>query len=92
MRTLIKELKVDLHSDEWGHAMSAWFDVAAEAFHRCLDIPSHWEYRPSPCNDPRDLDSWFARVAVDASDDELIKFGNLMERYTRILQRAGKDY
>lgn len=84
----------DLKGDPWGCSMIAWFDVAAELAYRGADVPAHWDYRPSPIcpDDPREPESLFAEIAAEAGTEDLIRFGYLLERYTRRLERAGMSY
>jgi hypothetical protein len=79
--------------DDWAESMSAFFAVATEAFLRGLDVPTHWQFRPAPGLKKHDKDDWFAvEITAHATDEALIRFGNLMERYTRLLDRHGKSY
>jgi len=90
---LTQELRLgDLKGDPWGTSLAALFDVAAELWWRGVSIPGHWDYSPGAGSDPREPDSYFAVLAADTSDVVLIKFGNLLERYTALCRRYGKDY
>jgi len=85
------ELRGDLRGDEWGYAMSAWFDAVAEIWHRGLFIPHEWEYRPG-MGDPTDEDSsWFEAFRA-ASDEQIQAIAHLLARYCEMLRRKGKSY
>jgi hypothetical protein len=98
--TSFKALKQDLYigfdrGDAWGSAMNIFFGVANELHFRDPEIvPAHWQYVPPGrrCEDPRDTDDYYYDDLAAAKTDDLIRFGNLMERYTRILDKAGESY
>lgn len=90
------DLKHEFHltndGDSWGNCMNWWFSVAAEMYHRGLDIPSSWQYQPAMTDDPRELDDYAAQVCQDASDEALELFGNVLEKLSKKLKEQGKDY
>jgi len=93
MSDLLHEIKREIDSyDQWGSAMAPFFDVAAELWWRGECVPSHWQYTPGMASDPRDPESYFFELAGDSTNDELIYAGNVLERYTRNLDRRGLSY
>lgn len=72
-------------SDPWHSAMSLWFDVAFELHAQGADIPARWEYRPGAQNE-RDPDSLFAAEIEGADEKALVRLGNVLERYTRMIR------
>ena len=89
---LISEYRVAVCSgDDWGDCMGALFDIAAELYLRCQwNVPQHWEYKPSP--NLRREENYFAGVCRDTPTKELIRVGNILFRYLRLLKHFGKDY
>lgn len=95
------DLKRDYHDDgdPWGSCMGAWHCIAAELYTRDdAIIPDSWEYR-SGSTDPRKpdqdnhlLSDPFAETCALASNDALIRFGNVLQRYSHMLRAKGKDY
>ena len=86
------ELRLSGSGDAWGTCLSWWFATAAELFERpgCL-VPHEWRYRPSPMG-AIDPDAYEAPIVAEAPDEDLIRFGNLLDRYASMLRAAGKDY
>jgi hypothetical protein len=71
--------------------MGFWFRIADHLeWKRCEDCPDHWHFRPSPLGsiNERDDDQMLARFRRR----DLIHFGNVLERYTRNLERKGRSY
>lgn len=89
---LLRGLAIGSGTDSWGWAMGCWFSIAAEAWKRNLEIPHQWKYQPGASNDPRDPESYEYAYCIEASDDELIEAGNILERYLRLLKKQGYDY
>lgn len=85
--------------DPWGTAMSLWFDICDWLTVQGVSVPAHWEYRPSPFL-PHSIEehkaTWESEVPPSAfeetSTEELIHMGNVLERYTRMLDKAGHSY
>lgn len=84
-------------SDPWGSAMGWFFGVADVLWHAGEDsIPPEWEYGHSPvCDGPEDypdaeISEMFDSGEIDLAD--LVRFGNMLSRYTDILRAAGHDY
>ena len=78
--------------DKWGSAMGAFFGAAAELSHRGESTPHHWQYSPGLSDDPREPDDYLYADFAATDTDDLVKFGNIMERYTRNLDRIGESY
>ena len=93
------ELK-DLYREEadsydlWGSALGAHFDVCEELLRQGEEIPCEWGYSPGMVTGEvaEDEASMFRLAIVDHDADELRAFGNLLDRYARVLKRAGRDY
>jgi hypothetical protein len=86
--------------DAWGSTLSAHFDIA-ECLHRHgADIPSEWEFRPSPLlnvGDPLPEDCSYFAEQIDLMMREghvsnLVHAGNVLMRYAAQLKLAGEDY
>jgi len=91
---LLDILRIDLPIDRWGHAMSAWFDVAEEMYIRDINIPEQWKFNPGigVLRGERNEGSLFKVFGIELTDDELIYAGRVLERYTSILDSAGMSY
>ena len=93
LNELKSEYKLQADSgDKWGSGMSAYFSVAAELWWRGDDIPRHWQYSPGCASDPREPEDYLYSVFNECSSDDLERFGNILERYTRNLDRIGESY
>lgn len=77
--------------DPWGSTMGWRFDIAAELYLRGAEVPEGWEYRPSPGMTERE-DTYEAEIAAQCDTESLVRFGNVLQRYDRLLRRAGMDY
>lgn len=92
---LIAEYRNMGDCDAWGSSMQAWFAVAHELFARGADIPSHWEFKPGICLTPetaREDDNYWFEVFGEYSDEDLVTFGNILERYARLLKHLEQNY
>ena len=74
------------HHDAWGCVMSAFFDIAEALHTRGDDVPMQWQFKPGACID-REA-SWLHHYESDVLSD----FGNILYRWARLLQSAGRDY
>lgn len=93
LQDIKSEYKIQADSgDRWGSAMSAYFDLVAELYYRGEDIPDSWQYSPGCAVDPREPDAYMYGIFQDADSNTLVKFGNILERYTRNLDRLGESY
>ena len=82
----------DLRGDPWGTAMGAFFDVAEELDRQGEAVPDGWRYRPGVCGPPDYPESYFGQEISGSHPGELTKFGNLLYRYTAMLDHAGRSY
>lgn len=97
-RAILHEIRGDdIHHDPWGTAM-AWHFAIAD----CLGHgwgppypPADWGYS-SPMgpdeNDPRFRALEEMLHAGTVSSEDLLRVGNILHRYERVLERAGRDY
>lgn len=91
---LKKEFNLFSDGDHWGETMHWWFAAAEEIYlnRDQLEVPEDWRYHQSPLgavNDPED----YATVAVQGSNDEdLMRFGMLLNRRARLLDHLGYSY
>lgn len=82
--------------DPWGNAMSLWFSVADYIwFETEYMTPAHWEYRAGAgrggLDDLEEYDPWLYNALASAEIETLIRTGNVLERYTRMLDNAGRS-
>ena len=93
-RALLSEIRMDdIIHDGWGTAMGWWFSIAGELARRGDGPPDHWEYRPGAMGIPDpEPDSYSDEVVASYPSATLIEVGNLLERYTRALEHAGRSY
>lgn len=93
MNNLNQEFRVTGCHDSWGNVMAWWFSIADHlTFNSDLYVPDSWEYRPSPLGPSNDPDDYVTNVLNETDDNLLLKFGNILERYARNLERHGKNY
>lgn len=79
--------------DPWGSCMSFWFILAAELYLRGADVPERWEYHPSVLmTGHEDSDDYVTDIISEISDESLVHFGNILQRYAHLLERAGHSY
>jgi hypothetical protein len=90
--------------DAWGDTIEWWFAIAETLYHRYgnTELPREWKFRDSPIHSdewPEDdnfdyvIQTIHDLIKNDAVDyDDLLTFGNVLFRYARILEAAGKDY
>jgi hypothetical protein len=84
-------------SDRYGSVMGAWFAIAGLLVDDGEDVPSSWDYRPSPMGgtDPDDSlaewirDQWLAGY-IDA--DDLRQAGDVLRDYAHHLDAIGASY
>ena len=93
---LCQELRIDdVKHDPWGTAWAWQFTVASVLhFKRETPCPTHWEYKPSPMGfDIDPLDNLTGYYAIGhATTDALLAFGELLHRFVRACEHAGKSY
>ncbi len=93
LKSLKADFKLSCDGDTWGETMQWWFTIADEIyFNRDFPVPADWHFRPSPLGPSNEPGEWPVDIVEAAGDDELLAFGNLLNRYARLLKRAGKDY
>lgn len=83
--------------DKWGSALGAHFDLCAELDHRAerdgVEAMRSWQYRaPATLDDHREKDSYYYDLYIGTSSADLVKFGDLLSRYTEKLAAAGHSY
>jgi hypothetical protein len=91
-RGMMQEFRLGDFGDAWGTTMGAWFSVACELYNRGANVPDAWKFRPAATSGPQEVDEWWQEVFADASDADILRFGRVLTRYARILEKAGKDY
>ena len=71
---------------KWDDCLLAFFSVVTELYLRDPDsVPQHWYYEPGACEPSRDPDAVWHDVLSFARGDALIEFGNILERYSKML-------
>lgn len=85
--------------DPWGSVLEWLFALAETAYHAGLDIPSEWEFHDSPAHhaeyEPEGYEAERVQEMYECGEvtgDDLITFGQVLNRYADILREAGKDY
>jgi len=86
----IEGLKAEFKLDDWeydpfGTVMDHWFNVSAALTLRGHEVPAHWEYRPGPLGPEIDLHH---QHLMDVRPDALTAWGNILERYHRLMVAA----
>jgi hypothetical protein len=91
-RELKNELMMSWDShDRWGSAMSLFFDVAEELHRRHGDTPDSWQFRPGALG-VGEPETYEAEIMTCADTPDLLRLGNVLYRYTGMLDRAGESY
>lgn len=96
------------HRDPYGHAMGLWFAIADWLYASGARIPPSWNYSPGagvrnlewPIERNSDIEIEEAlgielhqRPLLEKTpESELLRLGNILERYTRILDKKGLSY
>lgn len=91
-RLLKSEYRIFDSGDPWGDSMHWLFTVADELHFREGFTPEHWKFRPSPAGPANDPDDHATTLACEVGAEALVKFGNLLHRYCRLLKHKGLDY
>lgn len=87
--------------DAWGSVMGFLFPIAELLYVEGEDVPSSWEFRPSPLLTHETFDSEEGGMTYYLSQDwlsgyftadDLRDFGNVLNRYSTSLRARGKDY
>lgn len=92
-----KEFKQEYHTftdkyDKWGECMDALFEVAAHLFYRGAEIPNHWQYSPGLGGDPKEEENYWYELFEETDSETLTEIGNILERYSQILDGKGLSY
>lgn len=104
-RKTLWSLGIDLdtgpNGDAWGSSMGALFDIAHAIEHYGKDYPpAHWQYRDSIACHGLDRDELgendqartIAAAILRGREAEITHAGNVLDRYVRCLDRAGRSY
>ena len=80
--------------DQWGSAMSARFDICETLTRRGDDVPASWEFHAGAglFGIDDEPESYFGCIIRDADSADLVRFGNVLARYTNALRLADLDY
>lgn len=90
MEELKQEFRLGDVGDPWGNCM-AWLFAIADVLHFEHDgAPMAWQFRPSPFGPDYGAPEY--ETAVKCSKEDLTAFGNLLNRYSDLLRRQGRDY
>ena len=93
---LKSEIRIDdIKHDPWGTAISWHFVLCDQLAYRDEIAPLHkWQYRPGGGNwtDPRQDDDYQHELFDQCSTSDLVKFGELLSRYTRLCDHLGQSY
>lgn len=83
----------DIKYDPWGTVLGAHFAICDEMLYMGYTIPHSWGFRPGACHTPeRDYDGGWAYYFENQPEKKLIRWGNVLSRYSAKLKAAGKDY
>lgn len=78
--------------DPWGSNIAWLFCVCDEmTFERDMVVPTKWEFQSSLFGNGSE-DQPQTEILRQTDDDNLLRFGTLLERYDRSLRHAGKSY
>ena len=103
IRNVCAEAGIDLdrgpHGDARGTSMALHFSIANALYAADEAIPSDWQYRHGMSAGDLDPDEDYDAIAlteiVEAGRltwDNVRHIGNVLHRYERVLERAGRDY
>lgn len=91
-RELRNELRIGWDSgDRWGSTMGLFFDACDELYRRGEDIPDAWGFRASPLG-VGEPDTLEGEILLDALSDDILRLGNVLDRYRGMLIAQGEDY
>ena len=86
--------KMDI--DPWGHTMDWFFTIAHLLYCTYGKTPEHWEYRPGGFGSKEiDEDEYELIYLYDLkyiSEEDLVFFGNCLNRIETQLKKMGRDY
>ena len=89
---LTQLLRDTYDGDSWGNVMEALFESAGHMHARGLSIPATWLYSPGAGGDGTDPECIWYEFCKEATDDALVKFATMLERYSAKPTVAGRDY
>ena len=91
LKSIYRETTYRDNPDAWGNCMNWWFTVAAEIeFNRPrLAVPAKWQFQPSPRGNDNGPESFEAEAVGLATDEALLCFGMILDRYAGKLTHAG---
>lgn len=84
--------------DPWGSGIQLMFAVCDVMFANGVPVPYEWEFKPGWGQGDIDPDDYLAAwmddelEAGNVTGEDLIHFGNVLGRYTRIMDTAGRSY
>lgn len=95
MQKELKQLKADIilmgdWDDKWGEGINWHFYICDALQLRDDDIPESWQYKPALFG--VDDDSVHLDILRDYKTETLIRMGNILQRYTRLCEKAGLSY
>ena len=94
-KVLKQDLELSQDGDDWGWSMSCLFAIADVLYDEGL-VPDEWHFRQSPFGP--NAESWEYQRILDLVDckyatlDDVLEFGNILNRYCDILRAQGRDY
>ena len=103
MKQALWEIGIDIdngpNGDPWGSSMGAHFSAAHALEHADEDIPHEWGYRDSIACHGFDTDEDYEAIAITAAVqdgrltwEDVRRIGDVLHRYERLLERAGRSY
>lgn len=88
------EFRLTSSGDVWGDTMQWWFSIADELYWNREEgvVPASWEFKPAPMGPQNDPEDYITVVVKSATTEDLVKFGEVLSRYSHFLKLVGKDY
>ena len=87
--------------DAWGSTLEWWFAAAETLYHHGVKLPDEWQYHDSPVHTDDNYgadDDYATSIVTDllnsaaVTQDDLLTFGHVLDRYANVLKDEGKDY
>ena len=99
-RAALDLVRMDDDGDPWGTCMMHWFGVAEVLYWEHGEVPAAWEFHPGivPANAEDEITEWPGTEYRDAlrrgdlSAEQLTYVGNVLDRWSRCIRHAGRDY
>ena len=86
----------DIKYDPWGTCMMHWFGISETLYWETGEVPADWEYSPGmagePSDEPPGTDYAEALKSGRLTVADLTYAGNVLSRWSHVLERAGRDY